>query len=460
LPELTARFVAEALALPLPEGFDAVFSAVSTDSRTLPPGALFVAIRGDRFDGHDFVRDAIASGAGGLLLSRHVAAAAGAPTFQVPDALAAYRILAAAWRRQFQIPVVAVAGSVGKTTTKDLLAAALSGRWRVLKTEMSRNGDVGIPMTLLGLRPEHGAAVVEIGIDEVGAMAGHLSIVRPTAAVVTAIGAEHLHKLGDLATVAREESLALEYVSREGGLAAVNLDDPWLAPLFETIALPVRLGFSLAAGPARPGALQGRVSEASAELRVEGEAFRLPLPGAHNASNLLAAVSVATGLGLSADEIRRGLEGFQPAEGRSELRRIPGGPLVLCDYYNANPASMAAAFALLGALPAGGTRWACLGDMLELGPGEEQLHRDLAAPLMRAGVSAVLLAGLRMAALAEELEKRGFPGRIARYERVEDLGAALARDAGPEDVVLVKGSRGMRMERALPAVGPAAGKEP
>lgn len=443
-----------------PEAPDSVFSAVSTDSRTLPPGALFVPIRGERFDGHDFVQDAIEGGARGLLLSRHVAAAAGALTFQVPNTLAAYRTLAAAWRRQFQIPIVAVAGSVGKTTTKDLLACALSGRWRTHKTEASRNGDVGIPMTLLALKPEHEAAVVEIGIDEVGAMASHLSIVRPTAAVVTAIGAEHLHKLGDLPTVAREESLALEFVSREGGLAVVNLDDPWLAPIFDSLSPAVKLGFRLEAGPARPGVLRGRVSQSLAELQVEGEAFRLPLPGAHNASNLLAAVAVATGFGLSANEMRRGLEGFRPAEGRSELRRVPGGPLVLCDYYNANPASMAAAFALLAALPVSGARWACLGDMLELGPEEEQLHRELASPLMRAGISAVLLAGRRMEALADELEKRGFPGRVSRYERVEDLAAALARDVRPEDAVLVKGSRGMRMERAVPAAGPGAGKEP
>jgi UDP-N-acetylmuramoyl-tripeptide--D-alanyl-D-alanine ligase len=180
----------------------------------------------------------------------------------------------------------------------------------------------------------------------------------------------------------------------------------------------------------------------------------------HNASNLLAAVAVASRLGLSPDEIRRGLEGFQPVPGRSELRRIRGGPLVLCDYYNANPASMAAAFELLATLPVSGVRWACLGDMLELGSEEEHLHRELASPLMRAGVSAVLLAGPRMAALADELHRRGFPGRVARYERVEDLGAALKRDARPEDAVLVKGSRGMRMERAVPAAEPGAEREP
>jgi UDP-N-acetylmuramoyl-tripeptide--D-alanyl-D-alanine ligase len=458
--ELTPRFVAQALGLLEPAGPDVAFTAVSTDSRTLPSGALFVPIRGERFDGHDFIPAALERGARGIVASRPVAAAAlQVSVFAVSDTLAAFQTLGAAWRRRFAIPVVVVAGSVGKTTTKDLLAAALSGRWRVLKTEASRNGDVGIPMTLLELRPEHEAAVVEIGIDEVGAMARHLALVRPTAAVVTAIGAEHLEKLRDLETVAREESLALEQPAGQGGLAIVNLDDPWLAPLFERLAPAVKLGFTLEAVTARPRVLRGRVSEAFEELQVEGEAFRLPLPGAHNASNLLAAIAVATGIGLSANEIRHGLTSFRPAQGRSEVRRLPGGPLVLCDYYNANPTSMAAAFELFASLPARGARWACLGDMLELGPGEERLHRELAGPLMRAGVSGVLLAGPRMAALADELGRRGFQGRVAHFERLEDLAAAFARDVHPDDTVLVKGSRGMRMERTLPAAGADAGRE-
>lgn len=458
--ELSGRFVAEALGLPPPPGPDILFSGVSTDSRSLEPGALFVPIRGQRFDGHDFLPAALERGARGVVTSRTVAGAGhGVAVFAVPDTLAAFQALARAWRRRFTIPVVAVAGSVGKTTTKELLAAALSGRFRVLKTEASRNGEVGIPMTLLELKPEHEAAVVEIGIDEVGAMERHLDLVRPTGAVVTAIGAEHLEKLGNIPTVAREESLALEAASREGGLAVVNLDDLWLAPLFETLGTPAKIGFTLEAGPARPGVLRGRISEAFEELRVEDEAFALPLPGEHNASNLLAAIAVATGLGLPPAEIRRGLESFRPIAGRSEIRRLAAGPIVLCDYYNANPTSMAAAFELFASLSAPGKKWACLGDMLELGSDEERLHRGLAQPLRRSGVGYVLLAGSRMAALADELHLLGFPGSVEHFPSVEDLARALAHDVRPEDAVLVKGSRGMRMERVLPELEALAGKE-
>jgi UDP-N-acetylmuramoyl-tripeptide--D-alanyl-D-alanine ligase len=450
--ELTARFVAEALGLETPAGPETVFSAVSTDSRTLPPGALFVPIRGERFDGHDFVKGALERGAAGLLLSRDVPAAAGTLAFRVPDTLEAYRAIGAAWRRQFQVPVVAVAGSVGKTTTKDLLAAALSGRWRVLKTEASRNGDVGIPMTLLELRPEHEAAVVEIGIDDVGAMKQHLELVRPTAAIVTAIGAEHLEKLGNLETVAREEALALRHVAASGGLAAVNLDDARLAPLFDELITRRKTGFTLKAAPAKPGVLRGRVSEAFDELRVESEAYHLPLPGRHNASNLLGAIAVATGLGLSSNEIRRGLSSFQPAEGRSEIRRAPDGPLVVCDYYNANPTSMVAALELLASLGVPGAKWACLADMLELGTGRERLHRELTGPILRAGLQHVLLTGPLMATLQDELTEGGYTGDLKHFPTVEKLAAALAARARAGDAVLIKGSRGMRMERVWEAL--------
>ena len=377
------------------------------------------------------------------------------PTFQVPDTLAAFRTLAGAWRRELSIPVAAVAGSVGKTTTKEFLAAALSARWRTLKTEASRNGDLGIAMTLCALRPGDEAAVVEIGIDAVGAMASHLDLVRPTAAVVTAVGAEHLERLHDLDTVAREESLALEYTERSGGLAAVNLDDPRLAPLFERLASGRTLGFTLEAGPDRKGVLRGRLAEPD-RLEIEGRSFLRPLAGRHNASNLLAAIAVARGLGLSPDEIRKGLQSFRAAPGRTEIRRLPDGTTVLADHYNANPTSMRAALELLAALPAPGARWACLGDMLELGPDEERLHRELADPITAAGVSTVLLLGPRMESLADELRWSGYSGRVEHFERVEDLVAALT--PGPADAVLVKGSRGMRMERVLAALEERGGK--
>ena len=161
---------------------------------------------------------------------------------------------------------------------------------------------------------------------------------------------------------------------------------------------------------------------------------------------------MATGLDHSPADIRRGLESFRPAEGRSELRRVPGGPLAVCDYYNANPTSMVAALELLATLAVPGVKWACLGDMLELGPNEERLHRELAGPIRRAGAARVLLAGPRMTALAAELEEGGFAGRVTHFPEVADLAAALAQNVGSGDAVLIKGSRGMRMERVWQAL--------
>jgi len=236
--ELTVRFVAQALGLPQPPGPDAAFTAVSTDSRTMPEGALFVPIKGEKFDGHDFIPKAIAGKARGVLTSRAMAPLRAVAVFRVPDTVAAFQKIAAAWRKKFSYPVAAVGGSVGKTTTKEFLAAALSGRFRVVKTEASKNGEIGVPMTLLEMRAEHEAAVVEIGIDEAGAMDRLCALVRPTAAVVTAIAAEHLEKLRNLETIAREESLLLVRTAAEGGRAFVNLDDPYLAPLFERLTTP------------------------------------------------------------------------------------------------------------------------------------------------------------------------------------------------------------------------------
>jgi UDP-N-acetylmuramoyl-tripeptide--D-alanyl-D-alanine ligase len=464
-PDLTAAFVARALGDVTSGPFSHRFTSVTTDSRRITPGCLFVGIQGEKFDGSDFAASALEQGAGGVICrhdraadARRAAGGRGA-VFPVADTQAAYRRLAGAWRAEFAIPVVAVAGSVGKTTTKELLAAVLAGRWPgLLKTQGSQNGFVGIPMTLLELRPAHGAAVIEIGIDDVGAMADHLALVRPTVSVVTAIGPEHLEKLGDLETVAREESLALTRVAADGGSVAVNLDEPRLAALAPRLRGAARaIGFTLReAAAAGRDTLRGRVAPDGRSVALEGTGARaswtlpLPLPGSHNASNLLAAVAVARALGLGEDEITAGLSRFAGgAGGRSELRELPGPIAVVCDYYNANPTSVEAGLALLDEVArrhAGARRWACLADMLELGAEEERYHRELAGPLARLGIEHVLLHGPRMRGLVDELARRKFPGSFRHFDTHDELARALIEGARPGDAVLIKGSRGMRME--------------
>lgn len=442
---LDSTFVTGATGASSPSSFSGPaleFLRVCTDSRSVRPGDLFVALKGDAFDAHDFIASAVQAGATGVLCRKGTPHSGATLYFEVNDTLAAFRSLAAAWRREFQIPVVAVAGSVGKTTTKEFLASILSGRFaRILKTEASQNGFIGIPMTLMGLRPEHQAAVIEVGIDEIGAMAQHLEVVCPTHSLVTAIAEEHLEKLRDLATVAHEENLALTETARRGGTALVHLDDSWIAPVWERLPPGRRMGYGFQKSVTGTDVLQAQARDQV--LVLQGESYSCPLPGSHHLGNLLGAVAAALALGLSPDEIRTGLARFQGAYGRTEMRELPGPIQVICDFYNANPASTRAA---LGLLPQSGRTHVCLGDMLELGPDEEAFHRALTDPLLAASVGHVYLFGLRMTALKDELSRRGFSGYCEHFPSHASLASALQKRMKPGDTILLKGSRGMRME--------------
>ncbi len=402
------------------------------------------------------------AGATGILYNRTLSAdqigrlSKKAWLIEVPDTTVAMRAIAAAWRREFRIPVVGIGGSAGKTTTKELLASILRGKFKqILKTQGSQNGFLGIPMTLMELSPDHGVAVIEIGIDEIGAMKQHVGLVAPDFSVLTSIGPEHLEKLVDVPTVAREEGILLQETLGNGGSVCVSLDDSWIAGL----KLPAhrrRMHFTLL--PESDSAIEcirGSWNADLGEMEISGlgEMFvlRCPLEGRHNASNLLAAVSVALLLGLTADEITAGLQTFHAAAGRSELKQLPNGTRVLCDYYNANPSSMVAAFELISA-KTGGALIACLGDMLELGTQEESFHRGLAESLIANKFSNILLFGPKMKWLEDEFKKRKFTGECHWFENKSDLSAHLKKTTQPGDRVLIKGSRGMRMEEVWESV--------
>ena len=449
---------------------DRIFSEVSTDSRRIIKNSLFVALKGEKMDGHDFIQSVIETGASGVICKKGTTERfkefkSSVHFFEVDDPLKAYRLLAHHWRRLFNIPILAIAGSAGKTTTKELLFSILQGKWsNVLKTQASQNGFIGIPMTLLGLRPEHQVAVIEIGIDECGAMSQHMELVKPTAALLTAIGPEHLEKLKDVPTVAHEESIALRAVAQDQGSIIVNLDDAWIEPLAR-LDSKTKLGYSL---KLRHHDFLNVLYGQSQEHKDQGdEVFcitlndqqvlqvRPPLPGQHNLSNLLGAIAMAYSLGLSFSEIERGLKTFKGAEGRSDVRVLAGSTTVLCDYYNAQPASMKAGIQMLcdfhfkartqGANPLR-KRWAVLGDMLELGDAEEVFHREIADQLIEEGIENVLLYGPRMIFLFDELKTRGYQGYHAHFKTHTELTQALTSRFQPGDTLLIKGSRGMRME--------------
>lgn len=461
-----SRLVSQALGLPPETGGPAGFSLITTDSRHAGPGALFVAIKGERVDGHDFIPQAIAQGANGILCRASTAVPKGLnqklAIYKVEDTVQAYRAVAGAWRKRFSIPIIAVAGSVGKTTTKEFLAVLLRGKWsEVLQTQASENGFIGVAKTLLELRSKHRAAVVEIGIDEPGAMTRHLKLVAPTASLLTAIGPEHLEKLQNLETVVQEELLALEYVEASGGETAVNLDEPEIASRFKPNAKSV--GFSIGSRALPSSVVQNykqvliaRVSSEKMDITSTAahSEFQvpLPLPGDHNARNLLGAIAIATTQGVTQSEMTGALKNFKGAEGRSDLVKLEDSTQVLCDYYNANPTSMEAAFRVMSKLSEtspDSARIFCLADMAELGEDELQFHRSLSEPLkavLKRTSDRLFLFGSRMKALQEVLKVSGFPGTVSHFDSREDLANAVQKIRKRGDLILIKGSRSMKME--------------
>lgn len=439
------------------------FSRIWTDSRTVRPGDLFVALRGDSFDGHRFVTQAIQSGATGVVVDATFDCGsldARCSVFQVKDTLAAFRTLGTKWRAQFDLPVVAVVGSVGKTTTKELIAAILSDRFGpVLKTDGSENGFIGIPKTLLRLQATHRAAVIEIGIDEIGAMIQHLEVVRPNAVILTAIGEEHLEKLIDLKTVLREERRALDWVLEKNGRAIFNLDDPHLLSVARSGDWKSADAYAVARHELPLRIATGNARGTEVTIRFDnGESIALnnPLEGAHNVSNLVGAATVAHVLGVGGESIQRGLAAFVPPSGRSNTLSHPLGMEFIFDYYNASPSSMKAAFELLHqkALVTSKRTRACLADMLELGTAEEALHRGLAASLIRHGIERVWLFGTRMRWLHDELTQREFSGELRYFETMDKMEEAFATSLPTEEAILIKGSRGMKMERLTARIPP------
>jgi len=453
---LTTQWIAGALGLP-ETGSNKPLSLLSSDTRELKPGSIFVALKGESSDGHDHVEKAKAAGAVALVHRKDFACPSGMISFAVDDTLQAFRQIAGAWRREFPLPVIVIGGSAGKTTSKEFLAAIFRGKYKnVLHTLASQNGFQGVPTTLLRLRREHDAAVIEVGIDEPGSMIQHLELVAPDAGLLTSIGPEHLEKLIDEDNVEKEEGILFEVLAKRAGLAAVNLDDHRIArQAGEHLQPSQQITYSLRS----KAHVRARLipEGESLSMDVEGisaqpENFSVPLEGAHNAMNMLGALTLAHGLGLSIEEMRKGLATFTAPPGRSEVHQWRGCK-VLADTYNANPASVTAALeTLFSSAKLGGETWVCLGDMLELGKFEEKMHRGLAEPILQHGVKHVFLYGPRMKMLEHELRKRSFSGSLQHFASQEKMAEDLRAQAKAGDRILIKGSRGMKMENVWKAL--------
>lgn len=430
------------------QGEDRVFRRVITDTRKLEAGDLYVALRGENFDGHDFVASACEKGAAGALVSRAVGC--DLPQVRVDDTLSALQNYAAGWRARFDLPVVAVTGSNGKTTTKQMLAAIFAARGEVAATQGNLNNHIGLPLTLLSLRAEHRTAVIEMGANHPGEIALLTHIARPNVGVVTQAGDAHLEGFGSREGVARGKGEL--FAGLRGGIAIINKDDAF-APLWRELAgqsSVITFGFSedadVRAVNAQPHPPQAPTGMRFTLQAQEGrQTVSLPLPGRHNVSNALAAAACAVALGMDLKDIAAGLARIEIPQGRLNWKTTPEGARLLDDTYNANPTSLQAAMELLAGLP--GERWLILGGMAELGADAARLHFEAGQRAKQLGIDRLLVLG----PLAGEAMKGFGPGAIW-YDDAQALADAARKGLSKNVAVLVKGSRSSRMERVVAAL--------
>jgi UDP-N-acetylmuramoyl-tripeptide--D-alanyl-D-alanine ligase len=426
-------------------GADARFSGVSTDSRAIGAGELFVAIRGERFDGHDFLAMAQARGAVGALVDARHAGPAPLPLIVVDETRRGLGLLGRHWRARFSPVAIAIAGANGKTTTKEMLAAILrahAGQGAVLATQGNLNTDIGVPLTLLGLRAAHRYCAIELGMNHPGEIAWLAAIAQPTIAVVTNAQREHMEFMKSVAASAEENAHALRALPGQG-IAVVNADDA-CAPIFRGAAGARRVvDFALERKAVVSGgyALKGLTSEITVRTPAGEARATLSIPGVHNVRNALAAAACAHAAGVPAEAIGRGLAAFRPYTGRLQIRRTAHGATLIDDSYNANPDSVRAAIDVLAACSA--PTVLVLGDMGEVGAQGPDYHREVGAYARERGIGALYALGA-----ASREAAAAFGAGARHFDSPQALIAALPAAA----TVLVKGSRFMRMERVVAAL--------
>ena len=440
----TVREICAAVGGVLLQGSDAAVTQVSTDSRSVPAGALFVPLVGERFDGHAYIGKALESGAAGCLTAQTPEVLLpGKFYIQVEDTRLALKALASWYRGKFDLPVVQVTGSAGKTTTKEMIACVLGRRFCTLKTQANFNNDIGTPLTLLGLGPEHQAAVIETGMNHFGEIRYLGEMVRPDIAVITNVGDAHIENLGNTRQgILRAKCEIFENLDMDG-IAVLNGDDP----LLNTVTLPQRI---LRCGTGEKcdvhvtdvddRGLEGvacTVTTAKASYRLETSS-----PGAYMIYPLAMAAAIGEYLGLTAEEIAAGAADYAPVGSRMHLIRMDGGRLIIDDCYNANPQAMAEALRML-AKSRHRRKVAVVGDMGELGELTEQAHRDVGTLARELKLDAVVAVGEKMRALREtDPSALWFPDTASALPALPDLFVA-------DTAVLVKASHAMHFENIV-----------
>jgi len=424
------------------------FTGVSTDTRTIKPGNLFVALSGERFDGHDFIKQAVESGAAGVLINRNSFQVEDNITvIKVPDTLKAYQRLAAFHRNRFDIPVIAITGSNGKTTTKDLTAAVLSSRFHVLKTQANYNNEIGLPLTLLNLNDSYEVAVVEMGMRGIGEIRELAEIASPTVGVVTNVGETHIELLGSLDNIALAKAELVEAVA-EQGLVVLNADNHYVRQMQDNAKARVIFYGVQQASDVRAENIHTNGQQTVFTCICRQGTFQAVIPavGRHNVYNALAAISIGLELGLTFEEIKTGLNLFTASAMRLAIEKI-GEYHIINDAYNASPLSMVAAIDTLVEV-AKGRSVAVLGDMLELGHIAVEAHQRIGSKLAACGVDIVITVGELARYIAYTAQEQGVTQAAAcdNHSQAREL---LQKIIKPGDTILVKGSRGMQMEKIL-----------
>lgn len=455
MEQVSLKFVASASGGEIQSGSpETTVSRVCTDSRQARPGDLFFALAGELFDGHNFLAEAAHKGVAAVVVERRkTPPLLNCGIIVVEDARGALGRLAANYRRQFSLPVVAVAGSNGKTTTKELLAAVLRQKMATVSSEASFNNDIGVPLTLLRLERAHEAAVLEAGTNHPGELAPLIEMIQPRHGVLTSIGREHLEFFGDLEGVAREEGCLAELLPDSGTLF-LNGDSEWTPTLERrTKARVVRIGFG-AGNDWR--AENVRVDLTGVTFRVVGPCpgfdadFRVKLLGRHQALNALFAIAAGVELGLSAGEIRRGLASCEPPKMRMQLHEV-NGVRVLDDTYNANVDSMLAALQTLRDLPCAGRRLAVLGDMAELGESTEAAHAEVGRLSADYGINCLVAIGRWARQTADAARAAGLR-EVTEFSDVQAAAPEVKKMVREGDIVLLKASRASGLERISEAL--------
>ncbi|MDD4169886.1 MAG: UDP-N-acetylmuramoyl-tripeptide--D-alanyl-D-alanine ligase [Desulfotomaculaceae bacterium] len=435
------------------------FDQVSIDTRKTSPGDLFLALKGERYDAHNFLAQAVMTGAGGVVVSRAIDIPDGIPAVKVKDTLVALQALARWNRDRCGARLIGVTGSTGKTTTKDMIASVLSTHLQTLKTTGNFNNEIGLPLTLLGMNSSHEAAVVEMGMRGLGEIAALCRIARPDGAVVTNIGETHLELLGSISNIASAKGELLEYMPIDG-FAVINAASPYVRrEAGRCCGKVIFFGFDQTSDVAAENirAVNGG-SHFTTVVAGEKNDYFLPVPGRHNVLNALAAIAVGLEFGLSNEEINRGLAAVTITGMRQEIAEA-GNVKIINDAYNACPASTVAALQLLRELAGDRRMVAVLGNMLELGSRAGSGHREVGEAVAAYGIDCLIAVGDLANGIADGASCAGLPaGGIYRCAGNIEAVAVLDDILRDGDAVLVKGSRGMRMEQIVESLLSTRGK--